>query len=235
MDFMNVSIIIPTYNEAESIGKLLRHLKKYGDDRLLEIIVVDGGSTDRTVEIAKSHHATCFISEIKGRAAQMNAGYRHSTGDLLYFVHADSFPPPGYLDDLSYAVNSGYESGCYRFRFDSDRLLLKVNSWFTRFDRIMCRGGDQTLFITRSLFEMLGGFREDFMIMEDYDLIQKVQREASFKIIPKDVVVSARKYENNAYLKVNFANLVIFLMYFSGARQQTMVSAYKNLINHPKF
>ena len=99
----------------------------------------------------------------------------------------------------------------------------------------MCRGGDQTLFVTRDLFEKLGGFRNDFVIMEDYDLIQKIQRETSFKIIPKDVIVSPRKYDNNQYLRVNFANFVVFMMYFFGARQQTMISAYKNLIYHPKF
>ncbi|NBC02587.1 MAG: glycosyltransferase [Bacteroidetes bacterium] len=232
---MQVSLIIPTYNEEKTIGKLLSHLKKYGDDRLLEIIVVDGGSDDRTVEIVQEKITRCLISKKKGRAAQMNMGVQYSSGDLLYFVHADSFPPPTYLNDMSVALENGYSAGCYRFRFDSDRFLLKINSWFTRFDRIMCRGGDQTLFITRTLFENIGGFRDEFLIMEDYDLIQKIQRKADFKIIPKDVVVSARKYDRNKYLKVNFANLVVFMMYFAGAGQQTMVSAYKNLIYHPKF
>lgn len=232
---MKVSVIIPTYNEAESIGKLLNYLKNHGDGRLLECIVVDGGSEDETIEIAQKNDARVLKSEQKGRATQMNLGYRHSSGDLLYFVHADTFPPKTYLNDLSTALKNGYQAGCYRFRFDSDRFMLKVNSYFTRFNRIMCRGGDQTLFITRDLFEKLGGFRNDFMIMEDYELIQKIQRETTFKIIPKDVVVSPRKYDKNQYLKVNFANLVIFMMYFFGARQQTMVSAYKNLIYHPKF
>lgn len=232
---MRVSVIIPTYNEEESIGKLLNYLQKHGDDRLLECIVVDGGSEDRTIEIVEETDAEHFICKQKGRAAQMNMGAKHSSGDLLYFVHADSFPPENYLDDLFTATKNGYQAGCYRFRFDSDRLMLRLNSYFTRFDRIMCRGGDQTLFITRSLFEKLGGFRNDFMIMEDYDLIQKIQHETSFRIIPKDVIVSPRKYDKNQYLKVNFANLVIFMMYFFGARQQTMVSAYKNLIYHPKF
>lgn len=232
---MKVSVIIPTYNEEESVGKLLNHLKKFGDDRLLECIVVDGGSKDRTVEIVRKHQVHCMICEQKGRAAQMNMGFEHSSGELLYFVHADSFPPKTYLDDLFIAIQNGYEAGCYRFRFDSDRFMLKVNSYFTRFDRIMCRGGDQTLFIKRTLFEKLGGFQNDYIIMEDYDLIQKIQEEATFKIIPKDVVVSPRKYDKNQYLKVNFANFVIFMMYFFGANQQTMVSAYKNLIYHPKF
>jgi len=232
---MLVSIIIPTYNEEETILPLLSYLKNHSDERLAEIIVVDGGSRDHTVEIVKSAGFTCVVSEKKGRAAQMNSGYRISLGELLYFVHADSIPPVSYLDDLFKAIDEGYEAGCYRFRFDSEKLFLKINSYFTRFDRIMCRGGDQTLFITRQLFEKLRGFREDFMIMEDYDLIQKVQRSVKFKILPKDVIVSARKYEKNHYLQVNFTNLVVFMMYFSGARQETMVHAYKSLIHHPKF
>lgn len=232
---MHVSIIIPTYNEEENILPLLNYLKKHSDDRLGEIIVSDGGSGDQTVQIVRDAGFQCIVSEKKGRAAQMNSGYRISRGDLLYFVHADSIPPESYLDDLFSAVEEGFPAGCYRFRFDSDRFMLKINSYFTRFDRIMCRGGDQTLFITRNVFEKLGGFREDFMIMEEYDLIQKIQREAAFKIIPKDVIVSARKYDKNRYLQVNFANLVVFMMYFAGVRQETMVHAYKSLIYHPKF
>lgn len=232
---MLVSIIIPTYNEEKNILNLLNYLKENSDERLVEIIVVDGGSQDQTVRIVKEAGFTCWISEKKGRAAQMNSGYRLSKGDLLYFVHADSFPPASYLDDLQHSIDQGYLSGCYRFRFDSDHLMLKINSYFTRFDRIMCRGGDQTLFITRNLFEKLNGFQEDFLIMEEYDLIQKIQRITQFKIIPKDVIVSARKYDRNHYLQVNFANLVVFMMYFAGARQETMVHAYKSLIHHPKF
>ena len=231
---MQISIIIPTYNEEESIGTLIDHLLQNSSERIDKIIVADGGSSDRTVEEVKKRNVTCIETE-KGRAAQMNAGYEASTGDLLYVVHADSFPPGSFEDDIHQAIKEGYPAGCYRFRFDSDRFMLKVNSYFTRFDRIMCRGGDQTLFITRELFEELGGFRNDFLIMEDYDLIQKIQQRTRFKIIPKEVLVSARKYDNNTYLKVNFANLVVFMMYFAGAKQETMVSAYKNLIHHPKF
>lgn len=102
----------------------------------------------------------------------MNLGIQHSSGDLLYFVQADSFPHTTFLEDLSVTLKNGYSAWCYRFRFDSDRFLLKVNSWFTRFNRIICRGRDHTLFITRTLFEKFGRFRDDFLIMEDYDLTQ---------------------------------------------------------------
>lgn len=229
-----LSIIVPTYNEENSILDLMIHLNgaKSNSD---ELIVVDGGSSDNTVNIVRNNGFTCLESPKKGRAAQMNHGADHSSGNILYFVHADTLPPSSFREDIIEALSQGYESGCYRYQFDVDHPLLKINAFCTRFNRLMCRGGDQTLFITRSLFEKLDGFREDYMIMEDYDLIQKIQSEAMFRIIPKNAVVSARKYDNNSYFRVNFANLVIFLMYFAGLSQETMVHAYKHLIVHPKF
>ena len=148
---MKISIIIPTYNEEDNIAELIPYLQKHSLRKDTEIIVVDAESCDDTLKNAKTCGVTCIVSDKKGRAAQMNAGVDHSSGDILYFVHADSIPPPSFVEDILAAVEEGYHSGCYRFQFDSDHPLLKVNAFMTRFDRIMCRGGDQTLFITRSL------------------------------------------------------------------------------------
>ncbi len=229
-----LSIIVPTYNEENTILDLLIHLNdaKANSD---ELIVVDGGSSDHTVSVVRKNGFTCLESPQKGRAVQMNYGADYASGDILYFVHADTIPPASFRDDIKEAFSQGYKSGCYRYQFDVDHPLLKINAYCTRFDRLMCRGGDQTLFISRNLFEKLGGFREDYMIMEDYDLIQKIQSEAMFRIIPKNATVSARKYDNNSYFRVNFVNLVVFLMYLAGLSQETMDHAYRNLIVHPKF
>lgn len=233
---MNISIIVPAYNEENKITDSLEHLKKciseFGGS---ELIVVDGGSDDNTVELARKAGADCLVSDKKGRAAQMNAGAKYAAGDILYFVHADSIPPETFISDILKAVDEGFDAGCYRFRFDSDYPLLKINAFMTRFDRIMCRGGDQTLFITRKLFEQLGGYKEEYMIMEDYDLIKRIQERARFKIIPKDVIVSSRKYLNNGYFKVQVANFIVFMMYFLDYPQEKMVNTYKRLIYHPKF
>lgn len=230
-----ISIIIPTYNEEKSIDKLLKHLQEFTEGFETEIVVVDGKSTDKTESLVKSYGVQFIVSEKKGRASQMNLGAAHTDGDILYFVHADSFPPASFVNDIYKSLDLGYDSGCYRFKFDSEKLLLKINSYFTRYDRLMCRGGDQTLFVKRSVFEGLGGFKDHYLIMEDFDFINLLRKKYSFRIIPKNVVVSARKYENNAYLKVNFVNLIIFLMYFSGASQQTLVHAYKELIKRTRF
>ena len=231
---MSISIIIPTYNEEDTIKKLVCHLKSNAPADT-EIIVVDGGSSDQTVAEAQSSGACCLTSPKKGRGAQMNAGAEHASGNILYFVHADSLPPASFAHDIKKAIRDGYPAGCFRFTFNSDHPLLKINAYCTRFDRIMCRGGDQTLYIKTSLFDRLGGYRDDFIIMEDYDLIERIQENAPFKIIPKDVTVSARKYEQNNYLQVQLANFIVFMMYFWGCSQQKLLNTYKKLLMHPKF
>lgn len=231
---MKISIIIPTYNEADYIQELLNYLHEHANSSVAEILVVDGQSIDHTPQKVQDAGIKCIISPQKGRAAQMNLGARQAIGDILYFVHADSYPPKSYANDVVQSIENGAESGCYRFSFDSDKWLLKVNSWFTRFDRLMCRGGDQTLFIKRDLFEELNGFK-NYAIMEDFDIIKRLRERGTFHIIPKSAVVSARKYEENSYLKVNFINLIIFLMFYFGASENTMVHAYKSLISGTKF
>lgn len=231
---MKISIVVPTYNESEHIAEQLRYLSEYAQDSVNEILVIDGLSSDDTVQIVRKEGFQCLISSKKGRAAQMNLGAKLTSGDILYFVHADSIPPKTYVSDIIDALQSGAESGCYRFKFNSNHPLLKINGWFTRFDRLMCRGGDQTLFIKRAVFEELKGFK-NYAIMEDFDMIKRLRDRHTFRIIQKDVIVSARKYSENSYLKVNVVNLVIFIMFYLGTSQDTMIHAYQSLITGTKF
>lgn len=231
---MKISIIVPTYNESAVIVELLNYLSDHAEDSVGEIFVVDGNSSDDTVQKVRDAGYQCLISAEKGRAAQMNLGAKLTSCDILYFVHADSLPPKTYVSDILKEIKKGAESGCYRFKFNTNHPLLKINGWFTRFDSLMCRGGDQTLFIKRGVFEELNGFK-NYAIMEDFDMIQRLRERNTFQIIPKDVVVSARKYDKNNYLKVNFINLVIFTMYYLGTSQNTMVHVYQELIKGTKF
>jgi len=228
---MLLSIIIPTYNEAENLPRLVERLCSQHDERLLEIIVVDGGSEDSTCEKARNLRLTkVFSSDIKRRACQMNLGAKEAKGDVLYFVHADTLPPKSFLDDIEEALKAGYPMGCYRFQFDSKRWILKFNSWLTRFDRISFRGGDQSLFIEKSKFEELEGFCEKHLIMEEYDFLLRARKTIPFKIIQKDIIVSARKYKNNSWPRVQFANVLVFNMYFLGYPQERLVRTYKGLL-----
>jgi rSAM/selenodomain-associated transferase 2 len=230
---MFLSVIIPTYNEADNISTLIQHLQKV-DSLNHEIIVVDGGSTDRTLEIVESLGVKLVKSPYKGRAKQLNFGAKHSKGEVLYFVHADTIPPLSFIEDIKESIITGFPLGCYRFKFNSNKKILRVNSFFTRFDRLMCRGGDQSLYVTRSVFEELNGYCENHLIMEDYDIIIRARKNYAFKIIPKDVIVSARKYDYNSYFKVNLANLIAFTLYFAKVDQQKIISYYKKMLNHKK-
>ncbi|MFM9952309.1 MAG: TIGR04283 family arsenosugar biosynthesis glycosyltransferase [Saprospiraceae bacterium] len=228
---MKVSIIIPTLNEAENIGRVIERLTTRNNGFLSDVIVVDGGSEDQTAALATKAGAR-VIQTPPGRALQMNRGVEQSSGELLYFVHGDTLPPEDCIEKILHAVAEGYPVGCFRFRFDSDSWMLKMNAYFTRFNQIWCRGGDQSLFITREAFNALGGYRDDYRIMEDYDLIIRAREQYPFKVIQDDVIVSARKYETNSYLRVQAANFIVFNMFRLGYSQETMASTYKRLLNY---
>lgn len=230
---MFLSIIIPTYNEIEHISFLIKHLQSIPSSDF-EIIVSDGGSTDGTQQQVNELNVQLLQCPDKGRSRQLNYAAKRSRGDILYFLHADSLPPLTLLDDIKKAIAEGFPVGCYRFKFNSPRRILKVNSYFTRFDRLMCRGGDQSLYITKTLFQELNGYDESYKIMEDYDIIIRARKNNSFKIIPKDVIVSARKYDFNSYLKVNVANFIVFMMFFARADQDRMIRFYRSMLNHNK-
>ncbi|MBC6992198.1 TIGR04283 family arsenosugar biosynthesis glycosyltransferase [Hymenobacter sp. BT491] len=227
-----LSVIIPTYNEATNIGRLVADLRHHAPPGTVEILVVDANSPDGTAEAARAAGATVLAAPKPGRAAQLNYGASQARGDVFYFVHADVGIHPGYVATIAAAVAQGHAAGCYRFRFDSPHPLLRINSYGTRFKGIMSRGGDQTLFVTRALFEQLNGFNERFVIMEDFEIIQRIQRLASFHIVPLDVVVSARKYETNGWLRVQLANLTAFAMYFLKLPPPRIARTYKALLNY---
>ncbi len=105
----------------------------------------------------------------------MNHGAALAKGDVFYFVHSDCFPPPCFIEDIENSLADGFTMGRYQTMFDSNKLLLKLNAWFTRFDWTICYGGDQTLFITKELFNKLGGFNNEMRIMEEYDLVKRAR------------------------------------------------------------
>ena len=227
-----ISIIIPTYNEEQHIAKLVEYLRLYNNDLICEIIVVDAGSSDNTMKAATGAGAKAVVSPVKGRASQMNYGASIANGDIFYFVHADSFPPATFILDINQSIKNGFDFGRYRTKFDSKKWILKVNAFFTRFDFFICYGGDQTLFIKKKLFNTIGGFSPGMKIMEDYEIVTRAKAIAKYKVIQKDTLVSARKYDTNSWLKVQLANKKIVQMYKKGASQQEMVDMYKKLLTY---
>ncbi len=229
---MQLSIIIPAYNESLNVKQLIHYLIKHAGQSVTEIIVIDGGSSDNTIEMAKNAGATVIMSPLKRRAAQMHYGASIAKGSILYFVHADTFPPASFANDILNAMDKGFAIGRYRTKFDSPKWYLKINAWFTRFDWFVCMGGDQTLFITKELYQTIGGYNTEMMIMEEFEFAKRARETVRYKIFSQATLISARKYDTNSWWRVQMANKKIVSMYRKGASQNDMVEAYKRMLNY---
>lgn len=204
-----ISVIIPTYNEESEIQTTLRDL--YFCHEPHEIIVVDGGSTDQTVLLA-SQWAKVIFSE-KGRARQMNEGAQQATGDTLLFLHADTRLPKNGLELIKEVMSQGASAGRFRIKFDDRRWLLRFYETYTRFHFFSY--GDQGFFVTRELFEKLGGFDEGAPF-EDIDFYRRLRRVTKPVIIQEPVVTSARRFTRNGCIRQKLINVFLVALYYSG-------------------
>ena len=218
-----ISIIIPVINEEENLEKLLPYLKANGAE---EIIVVDGGSTDKSKEVAEKFQVN-LISSAKGRAKQMNAGAQAAKGNILYFVHADSLPPKSFSSAILNHLNKTVQFGCFRSLFDTKNKFLRFNSYFSRFKGLMFRGGGQTLWITKELFNRLNGYDETLKLMEEYDFIKRASKISDYQVIQQDVLVSTRTYDDHGNFKTQLVYALVMFGFFRGIPQEKLLSFAK--------
>ena len=222
---MHLSIIIPTLNEAGSIEDTITHLQK---SKAVEIVVVDGGSQDNTIELARSLGAR-VLSTDASKAVQMNVGAAESVGDVLLFLHADTRLPKNFDAKIMAAVDqSGFCAGAFSLGIDSDvrglRFIERVANWRSRFFQMPY--GDQALFICRDLFNEIGGF-PNFPIMEDFELIRRLRRKGKISILPDCVRTSPRRYLNFGILKTWFLNQIIIAAYYLGIPPERLACWYR--------
>ncbi len=234
-----ISIIIPILNEADTISHLLNYLiKNTSQKHTLEFIIVDGGSADQSEKSVKqliktnttAHKITLMTSE-KGRAKQMNLGAKHAKSDILYFLHADSFPPKHYDKLIINKVNKGRLAGCFIMKFNSSHWWLKLSGWLTQLPWRSCRGGDQSLFITQSLFNDIGGYNETYTIYEDNEFISRLYARKQFTIIRHWLTTSARCYNQNGIGRLQYHYLIIHLKSWLGADPKTLNDYYLKYIS----
>lgn len=233
-----VSVIVPVLNEESNIGILLEHLdRNLAKPEEVEVLVVDGGSKDKTTSIARSYqerlsYSIDVISSAPGRATQMNTGAKHARGYILYFLHVDSLPPKNFDRWIANYVSKGHLAGCFRMRFDNDHILLRFCQWFTRINMKFCRGGDQSLFVDGATFRDMGGYDQAFGIYEDCEFTGRLyDARIGFVVIPKTVTTSARKYQTNGTWRLQYHFTVIHLKRFFGAGPKELADYYKKYIH----
>lgn len=224
---MKLDIVIPVLNEAERLPKLLNHLSSYTNVKVNTFVVDASESNDNTAQICQKFDVMYLKSKATRRSIQMNEGARLAKGDTLLFLHADVLPPNQFDQLIAQAIEQGAEAGCFSYHFDSNHLLLKINAFFTKFKGIFAGGGDQCLFIKKSIFNQLNGFDDTKSFMEDFEFYDRLKKaKIVYKIIDCPAIVSARKYERNSYFRVNLANLITFIKYKCGHRCESLKRSY---------
>lgn len=227
-----ISVIIPVYNEKNNLLKLLPHLCQIGQGHDFEILISTGACEQDYSECVEGVAKTRIVcTKRKGRAHQMNDGTAVAKGNIFAFLHADVIPPKTFFEDIERTIASGNEAGFFSYRFDKDSFFLRMNASFTKRDGIFTGGGDQCLFIKKTVFEKLNGFDENQVLMEDFEFFKRMKSAGvNYTIIDNDLVVSARKYKNNSYLRVNLANLLLVILFKWGYAPKKLKSLHNRLL-----
>lgn len=230
---MKLSIIIPVLNEAAALRRMLPLLERFSG---VEIIFIDGGSSDGTIDLLQawsgrpSSQARILLRAERGRARQMNAGAKRAAGEILLFLHADSILPEGAIDAISEAVRSpGVVGGAFRFRIDSPHFFLKMIERLAnlRSSLLQLPYGDQGLFVRREVFERLGGYA-DLPLMEDVDLIRRLKRTGRVVLLEEAITTSPRRWLREGIYYTSVRNLILLSLYFAGVSPRRLAQWYRS-------
>ena len=224
---VRISAVVPTLDEEGEVAEVVSALRGEVD----EVIVVDGGSSDRTVDRARSAGAVVRREAGANRAVALNVGAALAVGDVVYFVHADCRPPPGFAADIRAAVERGACAGCFRLRYDWDHWLLRLSGWCTRIDLDLVRFGDQSLFATRAALRSVCGFDERLAVMEDQDLVRRLRRRVRFVVLAASVTTSARRYRSHGLYRTQLVVYpAVVVLYRLRLPPSTLGRAYRRLL-----
>jgi len=220
-----ISIIVPVLNEEKTIENTLIKLCALHGEK--EIIVVDGGSSDNTVEIA-SKYATVLESQ-KGRAKQMNTGASIAKGSILWFVHSDSEVSTDSLEAIKNAINQGYVGGGFSLYFyDYDtrfmRFVSKSSTWRAKYLGLYF--GDQGIFVRKDVFQELGGYKE-IELMEDWDFGKRLGKKGKMKILDIKIGTSARRFKTGGQLRTLLLMHKLKILYVLGVSPSKLSKMYR--------
>ena len=221
---MKISVIVPVLNEEATIAATLGALAALAP---YEVILVDGGSVDRTRDIAARSGAQVLSAE-RGRARQMNRGAARASGEVLLFLHADTRLPDSAFSDIAAALN---DPRCLGGRFDvelegSHRMLKLVGALINYRSRVTKVGtGDQAIFLRREIFLRMGGY-PDIPLMEDIALCRALKRMGAVACLRSRVVTSARRWENDGVWRTIVRMWTLKLLYLAGVSPARLKQFY---------
>jgi rSAM/selenodomain-associated transferase 2 len=223
---MEISIIVPVLNEEALINKFLSHLRERAPDA--EVIIADGTSNDGTVDAAKDH-CDCVVQTRPNRGRQMNAGAKIARGGVFWFLHVDAEVPPGAITEIEQALQDRHVAGgFFRIRIPRRNPVYRLTDSFGHYAGLLLRMrcGDHGFFCRREIFAQIDGFPE-LDLMEDVEFFRKLRRAGRVVVIPKRIVVSARRYEQIGPLRLTLAYGLIATLYFFGAPLRLLDRIYR--------
>ena len=221
----SISIIIPTLNEAETVGALLSQLQGIAG---VEVIVVDGSSHDGIAAIVEKSEAR-LIQTSAGRALQLNKGAEEARGDILLFLHSDTKLAPGFVEQVRETLNQpGVSAGAFQLSIDGHGFGLRVIEWLAncRSKVLQMPYGDQGIFVSTDTFFSVGSFPPQ-PIMEDFELMRKLKKKGTVKILSLHATTSPRRWEKLGIWKTTLINQAIIIGYFLGISPEKLAEWYR--------
>jgi rSAM/selenodomain-associated transferase 2 len=221
-----ISVIIPTLNEEKHINGCIESI--LSERAGCEIIVADGGSTDRTIELANECEEVRVVRTDRGRGLQMNRGALSARGVVFLFLHADTRLEKGWSRDMDAALSDNAAAGgAFTLKISADeRHFRLIELWVKA--RCAVFGlpyGDQGIFVRRAVFEKLGGYR-DIPLMEDVDIVRRMRRTGRIVMLPGKAFTSPRKWSREGWIRVSLMNQFLMILYRLGVDPRRLARLY---------
>ena len=223
MPLPQLSVVIPALNESARIADSVSRILAIWPSA--QVMVADGQSTDVTSALARAAGATVIPVAERSRGVQLRAGARATESEWILFIHADTrLTDEAAKAAKAYLAQPQGRIAMFQIRFDTPTFMLRFSSWWTRYDSVFTRFGDQGILIRRDFYTSLGGF-QSWPLFEDVDLIRRARRQGRIDVLPAKVLTSARRFRRHG-LRQQIRNSSLLLRFLAGADPRRLARHY---------